>query len=127
MSGPLQLAPGTVLVCAESALKEGKLNEAGVRNLESLKHVLEWQKLEYDFQFYKMPMEVDIPAIVTSSGRKSLLASDTQLPLSNVATIEKMCTVAEQLSGLAEIEAVREYLEKCRAMVCPSNRQLHYS
>jgi hypothetical protein len=62
----LQLAEGTHLTLDETALEAGTLNATGIQNLASLKHLLEWQKVEYDFQFYKMEMPADLPVLILS-------------------------------------------------------------
>lgn len=45
MSGPLQLAAGTVLVVDETALQAGQANSTGVSNIQALQHLVEWQKV----------------------------------------------------------------------------------
>ena len=47
MTGPLQLAEGTHLTLDETVLQAGALSPVGVQNLESLKHLLQWQKVRY--------------------------------------------------------------------------------
>lgn len=45
MAAPLQLAAGTVLVVDETALQPGTASATGVRNLQALQHLVEWQKV----------------------------------------------------------------------------------
>ena len=78
VSGSLQLPAGTHLWLDETAMTDGQLGAAGVKNLTSLGSLITWQKLEYDFQFQKMEYEADIPCLVMSEGR-SMLPSDIQL------------------------------------------------
>ena len=78
VSGSLQLAAGTHLWLDETAMTDGQLGAAGVKNLTSLGSLITWQKLEYDFQFQKLEYDADIPCLVMSEGR-SLLPSDVQL------------------------------------------------
>ena len=78
VSGSLQLPAGTHLWLDETAMTDGQLGAAGVKNLTSLGSLITWQKLEYDFQFQKLEYESDIPCLVMSEGR-SMLPSDIQL------------------------------------------------
>eukprot|EP01018_Ginkgo_biloba_P015120 Gb_33880 [translate_table: standard] len=45
VSGALQLAPGTHLTIDETQLKSGTLNSIGVQNVQSIRNLLEWQKV----------------------------------------------------------------------------------
>ncbi|KAK3281451.1 hypothetical protein CYMTET_10763 [Cymbomonas tetramitiformis] len=84
--GRLQLAEGTHLVVDETALQTGKLEEAGVRNMQSLQQVMTSQQLGYDFKYYEVSMNTDIPVAVLSTGKSVLAdAADILLPLRAVA------------------------------------------
>lgn len=56
VAGPLQAADGTELILDETALETGTLTQVGLTNLNSLKEVIQAQRVEYDFQFYQMGM-----------------------------------------------------------------------
>eukprot|EP00250_Pteridium_aquilinum_P012999 c21070_g1_i1 orf=136-1962(+) len=81
MTGDLQLADGTHLMLDETALKSGQLTEMGLQNVHFLKNLMEWQKVEYDFEFYKMEMPTDLPVLVFSTARSRLFPADVVLPL----------------------------------------------
>eukprot|EP00899_Mesostigma_viride_P012749 jgi/Mesvir1/21475/Mv03928-RA.4 len=109
---PLQLADGTLLCVDEIAMSAGKLEPTGVSNLQMLKELVTGQKLEYDFQFYKMPLSVDIPTLIFSEGR-SLLQLDVQLPVeaaaispttTTMSTTSPATTVGE--GGMAQMAAM---------------------
>ncbi|KAI5074125.1 hypothetical protein GOP47_0010086 [Adiantum capillus-veneris] len=81
VTGDLQLAEGTHLMLDETALKSGQLTEIGLQNVQFLKNLMEWQKVEYDFEFYKMEMPADVPVLVLSTARSRLFPADVVLPL----------------------------------------------
>lgn len=71
-SGALQLPAGTAVLVDESALGEGTLKDAGVRNVHALTKVINEQTLGYVFPFSSFEFETDLKVIVLSRG-KSLL------------------------------------------------------
>ncbi|MCO5600015.1 hypothetical protein L7F22_054123 [Adiantum nelumboides] len=81
VTGDVQLADGTHLMLDETALKSGQLTEIGLQNVHILKNLMEWQKVEYDFEFYKMEMPADVPVLVLSTARSRLFPADVVLPL----------------------------------------------
>ena len=119
VSGSLQLPAGTHLWLDETAMTDGQLGAAGVKNLTSLGNLITWQKLEYDFQFQKLEYDTDIPCMVMSEGR-SMLPSDIQLmvkpDVDEVRSDLISKTFAEIGVGLgAEIlDRLRRYITTCR-------------
>lgn len=79
-SGLLQLAPHTHLVIDETALATGQLQSAGVAALGSISQLISNQIVKFDFQFYQLDFDADIPVLVLSEG-KSILPSDFHCPL----------------------------------------------
>ena len=77
---PLQLAAGTHLVLDETRLQAGTLYGTGMRNVQALKQLMSEQKLEVDFDYYKMPLLVDHPVLVLSQF-KPMLPADVAVPL----------------------------------------------
>lgn len=73
-SGLLQLAPHTHLLLDETKLHTGKLESSGVEAVQSIAHLIETQKLKYDFQFYQLEFDSDVPVLVLSEGRSMLPA-----------------------------------------------------
>ncbi|KAJ8442669.1 hypothetical protein Cgig2_003713 [Carnegiea gigantea] len=80
VSGVLQLAEGSHLIIDETQLQVGTLNSTGVENVRSLKNLAELQKVEYDFQYYKVEMAADVQLLVLSEGKSNLLPADSVLP-----------------------------------------------
>lgn len=79
-SGLLQLSESTNLMVDETALEAGQLDGNGVKNVTALGSVISWQKLEYDFNFYKAEFTTNLLVLVLSEG-KSLLPSDCHVVL----------------------------------------------
>eukprot|EP00188_Purpureofilum_apyrenoidigerum_P002358 Plantae.Rhodophyta-Purpureofilum_apyrenoidigerum.ctg24557.p1 GENE.Plantae.Rhodophyta-Purpureofilum_apyrenoidigerum.ctg24557~~Plantae.Rhodophyta-Purpureofilum_apyrenoidigerum.ctg24557.p1 ORF type:complete len:631 (-),score=88.18 Plantae.Rhodophyta-Purpureofilum_apyrenoidigerum.ctg24557:93-1940(-) len=71
----LQLPAGTVVILDETELCPGQLNQRGLRNIATLKDLVNRQQVSYDFQFYQMDVNVDLPVIVLSTS-KSLVPCD---------------------------------------------------
>lgn len=53
-------------------METGKLNASGVRSITALSNVIKNQKAMYDFNYYQMEFDCDIPILILSEG-KSLL------------------------------------------------------
>ncbi|KAG0600553.1 hypothetical protein M758_11G042700 [Ceratodon purpureus] len=110
VTGAIQLADGTHLTLDETALQAGTLGTIGVQNLEVLKHLLQWQKVEYDFQYYKMEMPADVPVLVLSQGKSRILPTDVVLPLNPTASRGPVNITDSDLISW------RHYIVKARAM-----------
>eukprot|EP00096_Caligus_rogercresseyi_P012514 TRINITY_DN5267_c0_g1_i1.p1 TRINITY_DN5267_c0_g1~~TRINITY_DN5267_c0_g1_i1.p1 ORF type:complete len:627 (-),score=197.35 TRINITY_DN5267_c0_g1_i1:48-1928(-) len=80
VAGMLQLSPGTHLILDETQLDTGKLSADGLKNLTALGNIINWQKVEYNFNFYPMEFSTDVPCLILSEGR-SILPSDVFIPL----------------------------------------------
>lgn len=111
VSTPLQLTDGTVCVLDETRMDAGKLNATGTANVHALKDIVEKQQLMYDFQYYQLPMPMDVPALVLSTTR-SLIGASVVLPLRSSSGM-----VTDGLLGLSEddIGKIRMYLMVARA------------
>lgn len=79
-SGILQLAPHTHLILDETRLQVGKLEATGVDALKSIADLINAQRLKYNFQFYEIEFDTDVPVMILSEG-KSMLPNDCQIPL----------------------------------------------
>jgi len=65
-SGILQLSNDTHLVIDETSLTTGTLTVTGKENYKALSDLLMFQKLTYDFKYYTMEYETDIPILIFS-------------------------------------------------------------
>ncbi|GJP31678.1 hypothetical protein CLOM_g14734, partial [Closterium sp. NIES-68] len=110
VSGVLQLPAGTHLTIDETALKPGRVTALGSQNLQALKELLEWQKVDYDFQYYKMDMPSDIPVLILSHATSRLLPADVSMPV--------RCTAPPQPVRVDESEVAtwRRYIGCCRLL-----------
>ncbi|CAI5995073.1 unnamed protein product [Closterium sp. NIES-64] len=110
VSGVLQLPAGTHLTIDETALKPGRVAALGSQNLQALKELLEWQKVDYDFQYYKMEMQSDIPVLILSHATSRLLPADVSLPV--------RCTAPPQpvREDEPEVATWRRYIGCCRLL-----------
>ncbi|KAL3524047.1 hypothetical protein ACH5RR_016881 [Cinchona calisaya] len=80
VSGALQLAEGSHLTIDETQLQAGTLNSTGVENARLLKSLMERQKVEYDFTYYKMEVAADIQLLILSEQKSNILPADLVLP-----------------------------------------------
>uniref|UniRef100_A0A336LJY3 Mini-chromosome maintenance complex-binding protein n=1 Tax=Culicoides sonorensis TaxID=179676 RepID=A0A336LJY3_CULSO len=110
-SGLLQLAPHTHLVLDETRLQVGKLEAAGVQALKSIADLINAQRLKYNFQFYEIEFDTDVPVMILSEGR-SMLPNDCHIPLkpSSDLTIMKETFVAVKHFIAPKLVAMRKFL-----------------
>ncbi|KFK42329.1 hypothetical protein AALP_AA2G242000 [Arabis alpina] len=110
MPGVLQIADGTHLILDETELQRGTLNSVGVENAQLLKNLVECQKVEYDFQYYKMEMATDVQMLIFSEGKSNIMPADLVLPFqpSQLNTLEVITPETT--------EAWRFYLATCKSL-----------
>lgn len=65
-SGILQLSKNTHLIIDETNLKTGQVTACGKQNYSTMNDLIVFQKLPYDFKFYTMEYETDIPVLILS-------------------------------------------------------------
>ncbi|KAG5031668.1 hypothetical protein GLYMA_06G143400v4 [Glycine max] len=109
-TGVLQLAEGSHLIVDETKLEAGTLNSVGVENTRLLKNLMELQKVEYDFKYYKVDMTTDFQLLVLSEGKSNILPADVIVPFRPSATSCSGAVTAEAL------EAWRWYLATVRQL-----------
>lgn len=78
VSGMLQLSKHTHLILDETAMGNGELSQEGLKNLTALGSMINWQRLEYDFNYHRLEFDSDVPCLVLSEGR-SMLPNDCQV------------------------------------------------
>ncbi|KAJ4970296.1 hypothetical protein NE237_003395 [Protea cynaroides] len=110
VTGVLQLAEGTHVTIDETQLKVGTLNSTGVENVRLLKNLMEWQKVEYDFEYYKVEMMADAQLLILSEGKSNILPADLVLPFhpSTVGSFESRDAEA--------LQAWRWYLSNVKSL-----------
>ncbi|XP_027852654.2 mini-chromosome maintenance complex-binding protein [Aphis gossypii] len=114
LNGLLQLSDRTHLVLDETDLQPGNLDSKGMQNFEALKNIISNQQMKYDFTYYGMDYETQIPVLTLSIG-KSILPYDIDIVLkpdpscSNVE--ETMNSVHGYLkSQLHLLDKLRKYI-----------------
>ncbi|KAF8662993.1 hypothetical protein HU200_055580 [Digitaria exilis] len=109
VTGVLQLPQGSHLTFDETFLQTGSLTSKGVENTMLLKNLMESQKVDYDFEYYKLDMATDVQLLTLSEGKSNILPSDLVVPFrpSSVPTIS---------AGSEELESWRWYLATVRSL-----------
>ncbi|CAO2185820.1 unnamed protein product [Urochloa humidicola] len=109
VTGVLQLPQGSHLTFDETFLQTGSLTSKGVENTMLLKNLMESQKVDYDFEYYKLDMATDVQLLTLSEGKSNILPSDLVVPFrpSSVPTIS---------AGSEELESWRWYLATARSL-----------
>ncbi|XP_020107976.1 mini-chromosome maintenance complex-binding protein [Ananas comosus] len=115
--GALQLAQGTHLTIDETNMQCGTLNSKGVENASLLKHLMEWQTVEYDFEYYKLEMAADVQLLVLSEGKSNILPADLVLPF-------RPTTVSAVNAGAEELQSWRWYLATVRSLPSSSEPEI---
>ncbi|KAJ2680903.1 hypothetical protein GGI25_000207 [Coemansia spiralis] len=119
-AGVLQLPFDTQLVCDETCLHEGTLDERGVRNLQALQTAILDQTVTYTYPYQPIDMPSNLRVLILSTG-KSILQNDCGLYLSSPA-IQFLSTIkgndTPELKPLDPMhtEQLRQYLEYVRHM-----------
>jgi hypothetical protein len=81
-TGDLQVAPATQIICDETAMEDGQLDEKGLKNLHCLQQLATFQHILFDFNFDWMKFPTDVPVLVMSQGRaKPLMKTDVVVKL----------------------------------------------
>lgn len=78
--GRLHLPAGCLLVLNETTLETGQLHSTGVQNVQAIKNLIKFQKINLHFDYYITQAETNINILAISEG-KSLLSFDCQIPI----------------------------------------------
>ncbi|XP_023553593.1 mini-chromosome maintenance complex-binding protein-like [Cucurbita pepo subsp. pepo] len=108
--GVLQLAEGSHLMIDETQLEIGTLNSLGVENARLLKTLMESQKVEYDFKYYKMDMTTDVQLLILSEGKSNILPADLVVPF------QPSSVGSSAITDMNALEAWRWYLSNLRSL-----------
>merc|ERR1712080_351309 len=115
VSGVLQLSANTNLILDETAMEPGKLDANGINNLKALGNLIQWQNVEYDFQFSKVDMKTQVNVLLLSEG-KSMLQCDCRIPItSSEINNDKAKSIIENISPTL-LEKIRVYLSAVRSI-----------
>ncbi|XP_022939853.1 mini-chromosome maintenance complex-binding protein-like [Cucurbita moschata] len=108
--GVLQLAEGTHLMIDETQLEVGTLSSLGVENARLLKNLMELQKVEYDFKYYKMDMATDVQLLILSEGKSNILPADLVVPF------QPSSVGSSAITDMDALEAWGWYLSNVRSL-----------
>ncbi|KAG2290463.1 hypothetical protein Bca4012_028341 [Brassica carinata] len=94
----------------ETELQPGRLNSVGVENAKLLKNLLECQKVEYDFQYYKMEMATDAQMLIFSEEKSNIMPADLVVPF-QPSQVNSLQVITPETA-----EAWRCYLATCKSL-----------
>ena len=106
----LQLLEGSHLMIDKTQLVSGSLGSIGIENTKLLKNLMEFQKVEYDFQYYKMEMVADVQLLIFSEGKSNIIPTDVVVPFQPYSLESSEIPIVEAL------EASRWYLATVRSL-----------
>ncbi|CAD1477307.1 unnamed protein product, partial [Heterotrigona itama] len=117
-SGILQLSENTHLVIDETGLTTGQITQTGRENYNAICDLVNFQKVIYDFKFYKIEYDTDIPILILSKA-KSFIPCQTQIVLKIDSESEsiypQIIEIAEQcLKDENRLTNIRQYLKFIR-------------
>ncbi|XP_035673341.1 mini-chromosome maintenance complex-binding protein-like [Branchiostoma floridae] len=110
LSGVLQLSERTLLVLDETQLEPGQLQTTGVLNVQALGTAVQWQKVDYDFDFHKTEFPCNLRMLLLSEGR-SLIQTDCQVPLQPPSPPQQL----ENTFQRVQASLTGDYLAKVRS------------
>lgn len=73
--GKLQLSNGTFLLINELKMNEGKLIDIGIKNINALKNLIDFQLLNYEYPYNNIEINHDLQILILTQNTKSLLSS----------------------------------------------------
>jgi hypothetical protein len=116
-SSILQMSANTHFVLDETKLSAGKLNEAGINGVKALANAIKNQKTLYDFTYYQIEFDCDIPFLILSEG-KSMLPSDVHVVLDpddmHLKTFGEILEAARHFLKPELLNEIRVYLTSAR-------------
>ncbi|KAG8034980.1 hypothetical protein G9C98_008056 [Cotesia typhae] len=80
ISGILQLSNNTHLIVDETKLIPGQVTVNGKNNYKAITDLIKFQKINYDFKYYTIEYETDIPVLILSQV-KSFIPCAMEIPL----------------------------------------------
>lgn len=115
-TGLLQMPHHTHLVLDETKLENGKFEQNACLALAEISDLIKLQSVNYDFGFYKIPFQTDVPVLSFSEG-KSLLPTDFAVKLKPESDAVEL--VNENIAAgvhyiKPRLNSIRRYLVQCR-------------
>ena len=100
--GKLQLSDGTFLLIDEINMNEGKLVENGIKNIGSLKNLVDFQLLGYEYPYNRIEISHDLEILVITQKSKSLLFSPFLTLLPIISTENEANPQSQNISDITE-------------------------
>jgi len=79
-AGLFQMLNGTHVVCNETQMNQGKIENNGVQNVKAIAELIENQKVVYDFQYIQQDNPVSASVLILSEG-KSMFSNSVHVPV----------------------------------------------
>ena len=73
--GELQLSDGSFVLLNEMKMGEGKLEDIGCKNVQTIKNLIDFEKISYEYPFNNIEMPHNIQLIIFSNGNNSIFKS----------------------------------------------------
>ena len=73
--GELQLIDGAFVLLNEMKMGEGKLEDIGCKNVQTIKNLIDFEKISYEYPFNNIEMPHNIQLIIFSNGNNSIFKS----------------------------------------------------
>ncbi|KAK7868306.1 hypothetical protein R5R35_013891 [Gryllus longicercus] len=124
--GLLQLSPHTHLVLDETQMQPGKLEAPGVVNMTALRKLVLEQKVAYDFEYYQLDFNCDIPVLVFSEG-KSLIPCPIVIPLRpDAVCLENVPDIFQAAHNYLQpvLQRLRAYILCVQSAKCDINSEM---
>jgi len=115
ISGMLQLPDNFQLVIDETCLSTGELKEKGLLNVSSIREIIQWQKLNYDFSYHQQEFHTNIRILIMSE-TKSILPFDCQLKLKT--NVNHMDSVESYEKFIFDLIESKHLLDNFRRYLC---------
>ena len=75
ITGMLQLPNNFSLILDETVLNAGELTPKGLLNINSLKDIIRWQKINYDFSYHQQEFQTNMRILILSETKSILPVS----------------------------------------------------
>ncbi|KAG8758232.1 hypothetical protein FRC14_000479 [Serendipita sp. 396] len=122
-AGFLQQSIGSCVIVSESGIKEGKVTEKGLRNLDALQSAIATQTISYVFPYSSYTFPVDLMFLVLTRGRKSaFVKTELVIPLQSTLPPDQLARVLYKQEGNirlpeeSRLKAFRNYLKTSREL-----------
>ena len=122
IQGEFQTVDHTFILLDERKLKEGKLNDNGCKNYNTIKSLIDFQSISYHYPYSTIDMHHDTQILTVSDSCKSMFSSNEliEIPFLNGLSSYKLDEHRKNLdlyfSNISEreVSVMRRYLDVCR-------------